>query len=78
MYCLLLYFGKIIGINKKCITHSFTLYLCCTSKINALCDDMALILQTLEHHNHPKLWKYIFMLIMYLSILSTFRYSPWS
>ena len=67
MYCLLLYFGKIIGINKKCITHSVSLYLCCTSKINALCDEMALILQTLEHHNDPKLWKYTYSCLYNIS-----------
>ena len=60
MYCVLLYLGKIVGINKKCFTHSLNLYLCCTSKINALCDEMALILQTLQYHNNPKLWKYIY------------------
>ncbi len=60
MYSLLLYLGKIIGIDKKCITHSLSLFMCSTSKINALCDEIALILQTLESHNDDKLWKYIY------------------
>eukprot|EP01084_Bolivina_argentea_P095800 172231_1 len=60
MYSLLLYLGKIIGIDKKCITHSISLFMCSTSQMNALCDEMALILQTLEFHNDDKLWKYTY------------------
>eukprot|EP01084_Bolivina_argentea_P279796 478385_1 len=67
IYAIALYLSVIVGINKKCSTQSFKLFYCTTSKINAICDEFALILQTLEHINNHKLWKYVYSFLYNIS-----------
>merc|ERR1712129_519676 len=45
---------------KRCIRYAFMLLRSVQAQIDTLCEAFALILQTLEHHNDDKLWKYIY------------------
>jgi len=60
LYSMTLYLGQIVGINKRCIRYAFMLLRSVQAQIDTLCEAFALILQTLEHHNDDKLWKYIY------------------
>eukprot|EP00483_Globobulimina_turgida_P002389 UN02391 len=60
LYSMTLYLGQIVGVNKRCITHAFMLFKSVRAQIDTLCEEFALILQTLEHHNDDKLWKYVY------------------
>merc|ERR1712218_518770 len=60
LYSMTLYLGQIVGVNKRCISHAFMLFKSVRAQIDTLCEEFALILQTLEHHNDDKLWKYVY------------------
>ena len=60
LYSMTLYLGQIVGINKRCIRYAFMLLRSVQAHIDTLCEAFALILQTLEHHNDDKLWKYVY------------------
>merc|ERR1712244_202427 len=60
LYSMTLYLGQIVGINKRCIRYAFMLLRSVQAQIDTLCEAFALILQTLEHHNDDKLWKYVY------------------
>mmetsp|Transcript_44500 Transcript_44500/g.73666 ORF Transcript_44500/g.73666 Transcript_44500/m.73666 type:complete len:233 (+) Transcript_44500:124-822(+) len=60
LYSMTLYLGQIVGVNKRCITHAFMLFKSVRAQIDTLCEEFSLILQTLEHHNDDKLWKYVY------------------
>lgn len=60
LYSMTLYLGQIVGVNKRCISHAFMLFKSVRAQIDTLSEEFALILQTLEHHNDDKLWKYVY------------------
>lgn len=60
LYSMTLYLGQIVGINKRCIRYAFMLLRSVQAQIDTLCEAFALILQTLEHHDDDKLWKYVY------------------